>query len=173
MKIIPNPVKTTHRLYYSTSTLTVGGVWVKKRPADVKSKSNQSSPTKSSTNIIQWNVQWIANMKAELADLIAKVNPDILCIQETMLSKQINFNLKNYNGLLKEGHTNYRGHGGVAIFIHETFSHQKLILDTRLQAIAARINMWKEVIIVSIYKSRSHAISENLLQPSSSNYLKL
>ena len=80
-----------------------------------------------------------------------------------MLSKQTNFNLKNDNGLLKEGDTNYGTHGGVAIFIHETIPYQKLILTTSLQAIADRINIGRDVTIVSIYNSRSHALSEKLL----------
>ena len=91
-------------------------------------------------------------------DLISKEKTDVLCNQETMLSKQTNFNVKNYNGIFKEGHTNYRAHGGVATFIYE-----KLLLNIPLQAIAARINMGRDVIIVSIYNLLSHAISENLL----------
>ena len=33
-----------------------------------------------------------------------------------MLSKQTTFNLKNYNALFIEGHTNYAAQGGVATF---------------------------------------------------------
>ena len=84
-------------------------------------------------------------------DVVAKEKPDVFCIQETMLSKQTNFNLKNYNGLFKEGHTNIRAHGGVANFIHETISYQKVTLNTPLQAIAARIIIGRDVTIVSIY----------------------
>ena len=80
-----------------------------------------------------------------------------------MLSKQTNFNLKNHTGLFKEWHTNIRAHGGVAIFIHETIPYQKVTLNTPLQAIAARINIGRDVTIVSIYNSRSHDINENLL----------
>ena len=79
-----------------------------------------------------------------------------------MLSKQAIFNLNNNNGLFKEGHTNYRAHGGVAIFIHETISYQKSIINTPLQAIAARINIGRDLTIVSIYNSRIHDISENI-----------
>ena len=80
-----------------------------------------------------------------------------------MLLKQTNFNLKNYNGSFKEGHRNYRAHVGVAIFIQETISYQKLIPNTPLQAIASRINIGREVTIVSISNSRRHDISENPL----------
>ena len=96
-------------------------------------------------------------------DLIAKEKPDVICIEETMLSKQTNFNLKNYNELFKEGNANHQAHGGVAIFIHYTIPYQKLILNTPLQAIAARINIGRDMTIVSIYNSQSHDTSENLL----------
>ena len=96
-------------------------------------------------------------------DLISKGKPDVLCIQETVLSKQINFNLKNYIGLFREGQKNYRSHEGVAIFIHETIPHIKLIVNTTLQAIAVIINIGRDVTIVSIYNSQSQDISENLL----------
>ena len=86
----------------------------------------------SSTKIVQWNIQGKAKKKQELVDIIAKEKPDVLCIQETMLPKQTNFSLKNYNGLLDEGHTNIRAHGGVAFFIHVTMPSQKLILNTIL-----------------------------------------
>ena len=80
-----------------------------------------------------------------------------------MLSKQTNFNLKNYKGLFKEWHTNIRAHGGVTIFIHKTNPYQKVILNTPVQAIAARISIGRDVTIVSIYNSRIHDISENPL----------
>ena len=67
-----------------------------------------------------------------------------------MLSKQINLNLKNYSELFKEGHTNYRAHGGAAIFIHETIPYQKTILNILLEAKSARINIGRDVTIDSI-----------------------
>ena len=93
-----------------------------------------------STNIIQWNIQGIANKKEVLVDLIAKEKPDVLCFQETMLSKQTNLNLKKYMGLFKKGQTNILAHGKVAIFLHETVPYQKIILKTSLQAIASGFN---------------------------------
>ena len=65
--------------------------------------------------------------------------------------------------MFKEGPTNYRAHKLVAIFIHDTILYQKLILNTPLQAIAARFNIWRDVTIVSIYNSRIHSICESIL----------
>ena len=95
-------------------------------------------------------------------DLISKEKPDVLIIQETMVSNQTNFNLNYYNGLFKEGHTNCRAQRGLAIFINVTIPYQKLTLNLPLQAIAARINIGKEVTIVSNYNSRNHELIEDL-----------
>ena len=81
-----------------------------------------------------------------------------LCYQ----SRQ-HFNLKNYNGSFKEGHTNHQAHDGVTTFIHYTIPYQKLILNTSLQAIAFRNNIGRDVTIVYIYNSQSHNVSEDLL----------
>ena len=77
---------------------------------------------------MQLNSHGFANKKTELIDLISKEKPDVLCIQENMLSKHTNLNLKKYNGLFKEGHTNYRAYGVVAIFIHENIPYQNSVV---------------------------------------------
>ena len=101
--------------------------------------------------------------KQELVDIITKEKPAVLCIQETMLTKQTNFNVKSYNGLFKEGHINRRAHRGVSKFVHDNIPFKKRAINTLLPAIAARINIGIDVTLVSIYNSRSHNISENLL----------
>lgn len=114
-------------------------------------------------NIVQWNIQGISNKKQELLDIISKIKPEILSIQETMLRKDTNFSLKHYNGIFKEGHTNRRAHGGVALFIHESIPYQDIKLNTPLQAVAVRANLGREITVVSVYNSRSHELSEELM----------
>ena len=88
-------------------------------------------------------------------EIIAKEKPAVLCIQETMLSKQTNFNIKNYPGFFKEGHINRRPHGGVAIFIHSNIHFKETTINIPLQALAAKINTGIDVNIVSISNSRN------------------
>ena len=114
-------------------------------------------------NIVQWNIQGISNKKQELLDIISKIKPEILSIQETMLRKDTNFSLKHYNWIFKEGHTNRRAHGGVALFIHESIPYQDIKLNTPLQAVAVRANLGREITVVSVYNSRSHELSEELM----------
>ena len=88
--------------------------------------------------------------------------PDVLCIQEYMLTKQTNFNLESYNRLFKEVHINYRAFGGVANLINETIPYRKLVLTTPLQTIAARVHIERDVTTVFIYISQADNICENL-----------
>ena len=96
-------------------------------------------------------------------DLISDEKPDVLHIQETLLPKQRNFDLMNYNGLCNPRHTNYRAREGVAIFIQETILYQKFIRNTTLQAMSAKINIRRDMTIISVYNSRKHDIRENLI----------
>ena len=113
--------------------------------------------------ILQWNCQGIGNKKSELCDIIERKKPDIICIQETMLSKNTQFGIKNYTMIHKEGHLSHNWHGGAAIFIHETVPTKVIQLNTSLQATAAQVNIGFLITIVSLYNSRSHEINERLL----------
>ena len=96
-------------------------------------------------------------------DLISKEKLDVLCIEETMLPNQTIFKLKDHNGSFKEGHTNYRAHGEVAIFNHKTIPNNNITLSTPLQSITTIINIGGDVTIVSFHNSRSNDMSEKLL----------
>ena len=96
-------------------------------------------------------------------DLISKEKLEVFFIQETILPTQKNFITKYFKLLYKARHTNYGTHGRAEIFIHGTIPHQKLTHKTPLTAIAARIDIGRDVTIVSFYNSRSHVISEKLL----------
>ena len=116
-----------------------------------------------STSIIHWNSQGTANKKADLFYLISKEKPDVVGIQETVLSSQSNFSLMYYNRLYNEGHANYWAQRGVAFFIHKTIPYQNLTLNTPLIVITARFSLGRDVITVCIYKSRLHAEIEKVL----------
>ena len=100
----------------------------------------------------------MSQKKEELVDLTVKEKPAVIFIQESMLSKQTSFNIKNYTGLFKEGHITRHAHGVVAIFIHENIPFKEIAINTSQQAIADRINIGIDVTVVSIYNTRSHNI---------------
>ena len=96
-------------------------------------------------------------------DLISKGKTDVLCIQETMLSNQTSFNLKFHKRLFKKVHTNYQAFLIVAKFIHETIIFQKLTLNPPMQAVSGRINIGRDVTIISKFNSQNLDLSDKLL----------
>ena len=85
-----------------------------------------------SKNIINCDSQGFPNKKHELLEFLSIFKPGILCIQETILRKQSNFNIKHYKGLFSEGHVNYRARGGIGILILEANPHEKIALEKPL-----------------------------------------
>jgi len=73
------------------------------------------------------------------------------------------FSIPNYNCVRKQGHINRRVHGGTALFIHESVPYRELALNTELETVAVAANMSISITICSLYSSRSHNISEQLL----------
>lgn len=71
-----------------------------------------------------------------------------------MLPKQLKFNTKHYSGFFREGHVNYRPHGGVPFVIHETIPI-RITLKNPLQAVEAAVNMGIEITVVSFSRSMS------------------
>ena len=47
----------------------------------------------STKTILQWNCQRISDKISELCDVVDKQKPDIVCIQETMFSKNTHFTI--------------------------------------------------------------------------------
>jgi len=113
--------------------------------------------------ILQWNSQGVANKKDELSDMIKSRKYTILAIQETMLSDNNRFRLPHFNCMRRPGHYNRRAHGGVAIFCHESVPATEIPITSQIQAVAVRVQLHKLITICCVYSSRSHNLSEQLL----------
>lgn len=112
-------------------------------------------------NLLQWNCQGLRSKKDELLELINRIKPSAIALQETKLWNNIDFKIPNYTIHRKDGHFNVSPHGGVAILIHESVPFNNIPLNTEHQAIAIRVQLCQPLTICSIYLSRSHAISQN------------
>ena len=84
-------------------------------------------------------------------------------LQETKLRETCTFKIPQYTVYRRQGHHNATDHGGVALLIHKSISHNFLPLRTELQAIAATIYLTRPITVVSIYSSRSHRLTEALM----------
>lgn len=113
--------------------------------------------------ILQWNCQGYRSKREEILKLIHSLNPLIVALQETMTGDYQKMALPNYNCERKSGHFNRRNHGGVALFVHETIPYRAIHLNTELQAVAISAHLNKTITICSLYNSRSHNITDALL----------
>jgi len=114
-------------------------------------------------SVIQWNCQGLRAKKCEILNLIRQFKPALIALQETMIRDTDKFNIPNYNCVRRQGHINRRVHGGTALFIHESVPYNDLGLNTELEAVAISVNLDTTITVCSLYNSRNHNISEQLL----------
>ena len=103
--------------------------------------------------IISWNCRGISNKKEDLQILIKEQMPVCICIQETKLKENLNFEIKKYNfehkpQTIDEGEI---AKGGVGILVRKDTPHLLLNLNTELQAIAIQIHLNQKITICSVY----------------------
>ena len=99
---------------------------------------------------LQWNCKGIKGRHEELQHLISLYKPKTISLQETKLNSTeylLNTGYKLYNRI-NPGNTIQ---GGVAIVIDKTINHQKLYLQTNLQAIAIKLLEKPYLTICNIY----------------------
>jgi len=115
------------------------------------------------SSIIQWNCQGLRAKKCEILNVIRQFRPAVIALQETMLRDTDKFNIPNYNCVKKQGHINRRAHGGTALFIHESVPYNELKIRTELEATAITASFDMTITICSLYSSRNHNLTEQLL----------
>lgn len=103
--------------------------------------------------ILSWNCRGISNKKSELIELINANNPACICIQETKLRENHNFNFQNYvfehkSQIIGE---NEWAKGGVGVLIKPGINYTPINLNTNFQAIAVQLNLHRKITICSIY----------------------
>lgn len=114
--------------------------------------------------IIQWNCRGIKANIEELHQLSAKLNPAIICLQETFLKDKQKINLYKYQQFNYIKNTDLRASGGTSILVRNDIPHSHLELKTNFQAIAIKVTLHKQINICSIYIPPNQKLKENELQ---------
>ena len=116
--------------------------------------------------ILQWNCRGLKDKREELELMIAEYSPAVICLQETLLSSNIEQSQKDNKPL--PGFTAFRGYtpyfkciesgkNGVAIYVKNSVIHSPIKLVTPLQALAVRVTFQgKEFIVSNHYTSDTH-----------------
>ena len=104
-----------------------------------------------SSAIIQWNLQSYYSHFLDLKLLLQEESPACVCLQETLLNNRKVYPPGGYKILISQP-TREDGHErGAAILIHDRVFSQQILLDTELQAVAARVRLDKIYTVCSLY----------------------
>lgn len=103
--------------------------------------------------LLQWNTNGIKNKYSELRFLTGEYNPFCICIQETHLKANNNYENPKFQIYRKEPiiRSEDRARGGVLTMIRNDISQKSISINTNLQAIAVRVNYPQEMTIVNLY----------------------
>ena len=102
-------------------------------------------------SILQWNIQSIRSNFEELKDLMSTHNPICVCLQETLLGNHP-MNPPSRYSVIQSKPSRYDGHDrGVALLINKATPSKLIILNTDLQAVAARVWMGRWYSVCCLY----------------------
>jgi len=103
--------------------------------------------------LILWNARSILNKKLEIGYLIDKENPKVFAFCETWLTKNDNFEIRDYI-IERKDRTEQRG-GGLAICIHNSMQYRKIKLNekqnNKIETIAIKISYkkkWLNILLI-------------------------
>ena len=122
-------------------------------------------------NIIQWNCGGIKPNYEEIKCIMTNYNPNIICLQETLLNETDNITFKGYNTYNQTNRSardNWQT-GSTSIIIKNQIPHAVRPPQTNLQAIALKVSLHQTITICTIYISPKHKLNkteiENLMEP--------
>ena len=95
--------------------------------------------------------------------LIDELHPSIIALQETFQCNNFVSKLGDYSNMSKEGHSNQRYHGVVAMFIHANLPYEQLEVNTPLQVVADRISK-PDNVCLAMYTGSNKITKQQLLE---------
>lgn len=111
--------------------------------------------------LIQWNCRGYYQHIERIQQIIAEIQPNILCIQETNFRPNHIPNLRLYESYNNNRNPIIRASGGVSTFISKKLHSEHLSINTTLEAVA--VNVWcpSKITICNIYIPPDHDLHKN------------
>lgn len=101
--------------------------------------------------ILQWNCNGLKTHYCDLKLILVQQTPFCICLQESHLKPDEAFSLRGYVSFRKDVEPDQRARGGVAIFLKDNLSSNRIRLRTRLQAVAIQIDFPIRTTICNVY----------------------
>lgn len=116
------------------------------------------------TAIIQWNLQVYRTKFHELKIILKEINPCCVCLQETMLGDYqgkppSGYNIEQSNRARDDNHER-----GAAILINKKIHYERIIINTRLQALAVKIFLNKWYTVCCLYLPHVPVTKQDITQ---------
>jgi Endonuclease-reverse transcriptase/Reverse transcriptase (RNA-dependent DNA polymerase) len=107
--------------------------------------------------IVQWNINGFYQRLDDIKLLIEELEPTVLCLQETRLTKKDKPKLSGYRPFLRSLNVRQRG---VAIFVKNDTKTQRIDIYTDIQAVAVRIGFDRPITVCNVYIAPNEPPSE-------------
>jgi len=121
------------------------------------------SSTHYGLKIMQWNANGINARKNELNQYLATIDgdkPHIICVEETFLKPDKNFNLTGYDIFRKDRTDNIKG--GVATFVKTSINAVQIEAPNNVESVGVKVIINKtEILIYNIYNPPKSTIDLN------------
>ena len=118
--------------------------------------------------IIQWNCRGLKANFNELLLLLTALCPSIVCLEETSFKPNDNLNIRGYTLYNHIHQAGDMASGGSSVIINNSVPHSQILLNTNLQAIAAKATLHKTIHVCSLYLPPNSRINiadlEHLIQ---------
>ena len=98
------------------------------------------------STILQWNIRGLRSNSIHLSTILQEQSMDVICLQETKLPDDtfIYGKFKTYHHVNKN---NLIAAGGVSIFVKNNIIQSRIQLNTPIQAVAVRVNLFRPITI--------------------------
>lgn len=129
--------------------------------------------------IIQWNCRGFNGDKRNQLDIILQEekNAPIVCLQETNYNFEYAPTKKGFNFFFKNTTGGARAHGGVMTIIKEGINCNEISLNTKILAVAIKVDFPFEVVICNVYRQPKCKVEkkewENLIEQLGNDFILL
>ena len=111
--------------------------------------------------VFQWNARSLVAHAIELKHFIStsQIAPDVICIQESWLKKDLNFTLVGYNVIRRERED---GYVGVVTCIKTGISYDVITNPTNMEVLIVKVKLLtRDLYIINVYHPLHAALDTN------------
>lgn len=115
--------------------------------------TNQTKNNLCADKILTWNTQGLKTSKENLSVILKKINPAVICLQETMYKNNKQARINGYQIIHRKRNSGARAAGGVIIGLNNDFNFQKIIISAteNIETIAVHVESPINMNIINIY----------------------